>query len=486
VLDLDIAPLTLPEFGASLAAIGGFETRPLVAVAVSGGPDSMALMLLADRWARTHGGRAWGLTVDHGLRRESADEARTVATWLGARAIPHEILCWVGSKPASGIQEAARDARYNLLTSWCRVHSCLHLLTAHHREDQIETHLIRRRAGSGIDGLAGMSAVRELPGCRLVRPLLSVSRRRLAALLAAEGQPFLRDPSNLNPVFERARLRLGFYEKAPSPLPGERVGVRGRVAERLPGPSPGSPLTGQATLGSGPGQALSRTAGESFANGADLAGLESAIRICARERIARERALNALIARALALHPAGFGVLDPAVLAAANPETAARLLSRAVSCLGGARYPARAVRLARLRAALAEEPRRARTLSGCRFVPWRGRLLVLRELALAEAPIALEPGADLRWDRRFAASLSAQAAEAFTLGYLGQHAGAAPEAAFRRMLPPLVRSILPAFWDVEGIASVPHLFYTRPGSRVLPELSFRPAKPLTPPSFTVV
>ena len=80
-------------------------------------------------------------------------------------------------------------------------------LTAHHREDQTETHLIRRRAGSGVDGLAGMSAVRELAGCRLVRPLLAVPRARLAALLAAEGQPFLRDPSNLNPVFERARLR---------------------------------------------------------------------------------------------------------------------------------------------------------------------------------------------------------------------------------------------------------------------------------------
>ena len=156
------APLTLSELDARLAAIGGFEARPLVAVAVSGGPDSMALMLLADRWARTHGGQAWGLTVDHGLRRESADEARTVASWLGARAIPHETLCWVGPKPTGGIQEVAREARYRLLTAWCRDHFCLHLLTAHHLEDQIETHLIRRHAGSGVDGLAGMSAVREL------------------------------------------------------------------------------------------------------------------------------------------------------------------------------------------------------------------------------------------------------------------------------------------------------------------------------------
>src|SRR5205814_1974198 len=111
------------------AAIGGFEVRPLVAVAVSGGPDSLALVLLADRWARAQDGRAWAVTVDHGLRPESAAEARTVAGWLAARAIPHEILSWEGVKPASGIQAAAREARYYLVAAWCRNHGVLHLLT---------------------------------------------------------------------------------------------------------------------------------------------------------------------------------------------------------------------------------------------------------------------------------------------------------------------------------------------------------------------
>src|SRR5439155_7478782 len=133
------------------------------------------------------GGEAWALTVDHRLRPESAVEAQTVAEWLAPRAIPHEVLVWADKKPASGIQEAARAARYRLLAGWCRERGCLHLLTAHHREDQAETHLIRRRAGSGVDGLAGMSAVREMAGVRLVRPLLSVPKARLVALLAAEG-----------------------------------------------------------------------------------------------------------------------------------------------------------------------------------------------------------------------------------------------------------------------------------------------------------
>jgi tRNA(Ile)-lysidine synthase len=179
-------------------------------------------------------------------------------------------------------------------------------------------------------------------------------------------------------------------------------------------------------------------------------------------------------------------VLDPAMLAAADPEIAMRVLSRAVSCLGGLRYQARTARLARLLAVMMQEPRRAHTLGGCRFVFWRGRVLVLRELVRAAAPIALEPGTDLCWDRRFAVSLSSRATAAVIIGYLGQYAGAAPECGFGGKLPPLIHSVLPAFWDEEGIMAVPHLGYARPGLLVLPKLSFRPVKPLTPAGFTVV
>ena len=99
-------------------------------------------------------------------------------------------------------------------------------------------------------------------------------------------------------------------------------------------------------------------------------------RACAGERIEREGALDALIGRCVALHPAGFAVLDMAGIAAADPELAERLLSRVASCIGGARYPARRARLARLCAGLTAQPERARTLGGCRFVPWRGRRAV--------------------------------------------------------------------------------------------------------------
>lgn len=415
---------------AALAAIGGFEAGPVVAVAVSGGPDSMALVLLADGWARQRGGRAYALTVDHGLRPESAAEAATVAGWLAARGIPHETLVWSGAKPTTGIQAAARTARYDLLVEWCRRNGVLHLLTAHHREDQAETYLIRRRAKSGIDGLAGISAVRELAGCRLVRPLLAAPRAQLAALLEAERQPFLRDPSNLNPIFERARLRSVLDDAA----------VDAAVAET---------------------------------------------RASAGRRIERAAALDALIARAVAIHPAGFAAVEAGVVGAADAGIAERLLGRVVACIGAAPYPARRVRLARLRAALAAVPNQARTLGGCRLVPWRGWLLVLREPAAAAEPIDVEPGCKLLWDRRFAVELSPDAPCAFRLGYLGRSGGSLPARRFVD-LPPLVDPVLPALWDAAGLAAVPHLGYRRADIAVLPRLSFRSAMLLTRAGFTVV
>lgn len=425
------------EFAVALDGIGGFEARPVIAVAVSGGPDSMALALLADRWVRRCGGRAWALTVDHGLRPESADEVRMVADWLAARDIPHEILTWTGDKPKTGIQEAAREARYRLLAGWCRAHACLHLLTAHHREDQAETWLIRRRAGSGVDGLAGMSAVRELDGCRLVRPLIAVPRARLAALLEAERQPFLSDPSNKNPAFERSRLRL-----------------REDVADK-------------------------------DAIDAAIAASQQ----CGRRRVEREKLLDRALAQNAALHPGGFGILDAAAIGALDPETAERVLARVAAVIGGARYPARRERVERLRAGLSAAPARARTLGGCRFVPWRGRLLVLRELAGTEPPVRLEPGESRLWDRRFAVSLPPKADSPFTLGSLGHFSAASLERrklAAAGELPRLAYPVLPAFWDRDGLAAVPALGYRRAPELVLPALSFRPANPLTTAGFTVV
>ncbi|HTW54115.1 MAG TPA: tRNA lysidine(34) synthetase TilS [Stellaceae bacterium] len=425
--------LTLAELDAALAAIGGFEPAPLMAVGVSGGPDSLALVILADRWARQRGGVAWALIIDHRLRPESAAEAQRAAGWLAARGIPHAVLVWRQDKPATGIQAAARAARYRLLAEWCTGRGCLHLLTAHHRADQAETYLIRRRAKSAADGLAGMSAVREMPNVRLVRPLLTVPKARLVAFLRTEGQDYLQDPSNRNPAFERSRVRMD----------SEREGVEVTIAK---------------------------------------------MRRHARSRIARERELAALLARSVTLHPAGFAVIDPAVIAAAG-ELGEQALGRVVMVLGGLAYPVRHERLRRLREGLAEAPDRARTLGGCHFVPWRSRLLALREAARAAPPATLAPGRSLLWDRRFRATLPSAAERPLQVGALGVDGVAALGSASGgddNPLPRLVYPVLPALWDEAGLAAVPHLGWRRATAACAALLAFRPLVSLFGAGFTVV
>ena len=431
-------PITSAEFASALASLARFESCPFLAVAVSGGADSLALAILANRWARERGGSICAVTVDHRLRPESNAEVRRLHGWLSARAIRHEILVWSGDKPASGIQEAARIARYALLAGWCRQHGCLHLLTAHHCEDQIETHLIRRRAGSGPDGLAGISAIREFADCRVLRPLLGVPKARLVALLDAERQPFITDPSNCDPRFERSRLR-----------------------------------------GSG-----------SVPADADFTALDRQIRTFGCQRVVQERRRDALLAHALTLHPAGFAVLDPGFVLATSPEIAERVLAVVAATIGGRIYPPRGRRVARLRERLAGGGRRGHTLGGCRFVMWRERILVLRELAAAAAPVRLNPGESLLWDGRFRVALPVAADRPIVVGHLGRTGVAefnrlAPGSP-RRTLPRLLHPILPAVWDDGGIVAVPQFGYLRHRAAAAPEIRFRPINPVTRTAFTVV
>ncbi len=210
----DPSALSPEQFDAAMAAVGPFESDPHLAVAVSGGADSLALCLLAHQWARTRGGSVSALTVDHGLRAGSRAEAIRAGRWLNGRGIEHVVLTWIGDKPATGIQEAARSARYRLMSRWCAGAGVLHLLLGHHQYDQAETVLMRHRRGSGVDGLAGMAAVVETAAVRLVRPLLKTSPLRLRALLTAAGQPWIEDPSNSDPVHARSRVRAALSQLA--------------------------------------------------------------------------------------------------------------------------------------------------------------------------------------------------------------------------------------------------------------------------------
>lgn len=180
-----------------------------IAVGVSGGPDSMALCFLLSRWATQHDVQIHALTVDHGLRAESWQEAEAVHAWLsGWPHVVHHILKWEHAGVDSALQERARDARYGLMSTYCADHDIGALLLAHHGDDQAETVLFRLAKGSGLDGLAGMASVYDYSdSLKLVRPLLDITKQDLVALCAAENIPSLQDPSNENDDFARVRLR---------------------------------------------------------------------------------------------------------------------------------------------------------------------------------------------------------------------------------------------------------------------------------------
>jgi tRNA(Ile)-lysidine synthase len=428
------------DFAALMAPFAPFETAPQLAVAVSGGGDSMALVLLADDWARVRGGCITALTVDHGLRPEAAAEAAQTAAWCAARGIDHVTLRWTGPRPRSGVQAAARAARYRLLEDWCRAHRVLHLLVAHHREDQAETIAIRHASGSGVDGLAGMASLAERGAVRLLRPLLGVAPVRLRAVLAASGQPWIEDPSNRNPVFTRVQVRAAL---------------------------------GRAAAGSGDAH-LAATA----------------------ERLGRERAAGeAEDARALArwatLDPAGFAWLDPRGFAEPAP-LGLKALGALLATISGAAYPPRRERIERLLGELVAGLAQGRTLGGCLIVPHRGRILVCREPAAVAAPISVPPGVTRCWDGRFQVVLDAAAPAGLSLGALGSDRAAvarrAPKSALARV-PPTVRATLPAWRDAKGVVAVPGLEYfadCREEAKAACRVQFRPIRSLTGAGFAIV
>ncbi|CAL75086.1 tRNA(Ile)-lysidine synthase [Bradyrhizobium sp. ORS 278] len=182
---------------------------PALVLAVSGGPDSMALLWLAARWrqALADGPRLVAITVDHGLRPEARREAAMVKRFARQLEVSHRMLRWTEPKPTTGIPEAARLARYRLLARAARQAGASHVLTAHTRDDQAETVLMRLLRGSGIVGLAAMAPVSARDGLLLARPLLEISKARLVATLRSAGIEFADDPTNHDPAYTRPRLR---------------------------------------------------------------------------------------------------------------------------------------------------------------------------------------------------------------------------------------------------------------------------------------
>ncbi|WP_431282229.1 tRNA lysidine(34) synthetase TilS [Humitalea sp. 24SJ18S-53] len=202
------------NFAALMAPLGPFGAAPHLAVGVSGGPHSLALALLTRDWVLARGGRLLALVVDHGLRPGSDAEAASVAALLRGQNIPAKILP-LGLPPGPRLHERARAARLSALLAACDAAGAPWLLLGHHRGDQAETVAFRALRGSGPDGLAGMAPVRATPEALILRPLLSIAPARLEAVCAAAGLAPIRDASNTDPRFARARLRQAMDPDGP-------------------------------------------------------------------------------------------------------------------------------------------------------------------------------------------------------------------------------------------------------------------------------
>lgn len=294
------------------------------AVAVSGGGDSIALMHLLARWAKKTGKTApLVLAVDHGLRPESARQTRAVAAQARALGLEARVLRW--QEPSrTGIEAAAREARYRLMGAALRRRKLATLHVGHTEDDQAETFLLRLARGSGLDGLAAMRPLApwplpEFPQLSVARPLLGFTRAELRAWLAARKLDWVEDPMNADPRFDRVKIR--------------------RLA----------PALGEAGLSSG------------------------RIALAARHMAAAREALELVTAAVLerAVRPAAPGalLLDPAALAAAPRELSLRALAALLQQVSGAPYRPRFAALERLHAQIAGGRLKGATLSGCAIRP---------------------------------------------------------------------------------------------------------------------
>jgi len=192
--DDDNSPISVQE---AKQLFADWKALPAIVLAVSGGPDSVALMWLMARWRRAfvRGPKLVAVTVDHGLRAEAAQEARNVKELARRLELEHRTLRWTGDKPKNGVPAAARAA------------GASHVLTAHTCDDQAETLLMRLLRGSGVAGLAAMARVSERDGVLLARPLLDIAKSRLIATLNKARIAFADDPTNRDLAFTRPRLR---------------------------------------------------------------------------------------------------------------------------------------------------------------------------------------------------------------------------------------------------------------------------------------
>lgn len=341
---------TRPDLTALFAPLAGHAR---IGAAVSGGPDSVALMLMLADWAKRAGKTVFVYTLDHGLRPEAAAECGFVANLAAQLGLTARILCWRGEKPVGGVQAAARAARYQLIGKAMHADGAEILVTAHHLGDQAETVLMRMAHGSGIGGLAGMGPLGTVEGVHVFRPLLAIDKGRLEALVAAAGITPVTDPSNSDRAYERVRWRGVVPQLANEGLSAARLG---QFASRMARADAALKAYGDASFGT-------------------------------LVRVGR------------------FGGLwmNREKLLALPDEITLRILRRAVSWAGAETRVFALQGVEKLAGDLnGASPGFRTTLGGTLIVLGDEDIGIMRETGRIQVgPIVLQPGAEMVWDRRF-------------------------------------------------------------------------------------
>lgn len=397
------APISAEEFSALMRGFAPFSKK--IAIAVSGGPDSMALAYCVQKWGKAE---CIAFIVEHGLREESAVEAKSVKKRLQKIGIPAEILKWRHGKISSRLHEVAREARYRLLIEACKKHGVKDLLMAHQAEDQAETVLMRLAKGTGIDGLAGIPAHTTRDDIRIFRPLLPLSKQRLFLTCKKAGIETVTDPSNAKEKYARGRLRKIM------PL----LETEGLSVERL-----------------------------------------TALATRAREaKDALEHASNEFLKAAAHTEIGGSVRLDRKALRRVPRAIAMRALTACLRYVHDDDYPPDQESLASILDMLLGQEGQTRTIYGCMIVPSEKQITVLREPSAAKEETPIAPRQTILWDKRWLVTASAKAKHG-TIRALGNPPheildALAPD--LRKQIPQgRIRASLPAIWKNGKLSALP-------------------------------
>lgn len=359
----------VPDPGRQIgAALDRLAPEGGLGIAVSGGGDSIALLTMAADWARRRGRPLHAVTVDHGLRPESAAEAAFVGAYAAHIGVPHRVL-QAGPMARGNLQAAARAARYALMAEWACETGLAAVALGHSMDDQAETLLLRLARGAGVEGLSAMAARRDWQGIVWIRPMLGVGRAALRDWLRARGIAWVDDPTNEDGAYQRIRARRALAALAPL--------------------------------------------------GMTVDGLATTARMLARQRRVLVRAAAALEATAVAPGPFGEVRIDLAALREDERDTALRVLADALVRVGGGSYRPRSRALEPMLERLLGPAPRTMTLAGCLLVPDRAaaRVLICREPARVAGSMALCDGAV--WDARWRMAVPAGLAGLWRVGALG-------------------------------------------------------------------